>query len=220
MNQQLANLLKDNSVIAELQAGLPYAFELADALAGRVQMNRKTGKAQATVGQEVGVHREHVLEGFLIWKLGDANVRLPTPGTPGVDTLIHGMPLEIKTVTKRTLVTAKWTADNTSVDQVVNEFRFTSDMLLVRIWWHEERDSVFYIPLEVLEETTVEHPEFLKSQRGTNNRGVKIKDDFMKSVERHRDTVRIAIRWQPSGQAIPSPITRATKYWIDGDFPS
>ena len=220
MNQQLANLLKDNSVITELQAGLPYAFELADAEASRVQLVRRTGKAKAVVGQEVGVHREHVLRGFLIKQLGYANVRLPVPGAPGVDTLIHDIPLEIKTATKRGLVTAKWTADNRSVDQVMNEFRFTSDMLLVRIWWHEERESVFYIPLEVLQEATVRFPRFLKSQTGTNNRGVKVEDDFMKLVEGHRDTVRVAIRWQPSGRAIESPTARYTKYWIDGNLPS
>ena len=219
MNEHLANLFKDDDAISALRAGLPFAFELADAEAGRVQLDGKSGNAKATVGQEVGIHREHILEGFLIRQLGAANVRLPTPGVPGVDTLVHQIPLEIKTVTKRGLVTAKWTADNQSADQVIAGFGFTSDMLLVRIWWYEERDSVFYIPLEILKEAATKCPKFLNSQTGTNNRGVKIKDGFMKSVESHEDTLRVPIRWQPSGRKIETPTDRYTKYWIDGNFP-
>ena len=112
------------------------------------------------------------LRGFLIRHLGSTNVQLPMPGTAGIDTLIHNIPLEIKTATKRGLVTAKWTADTESADQVLNNFTFTSDMLLVRIWWGKNQDSVFYIPLEVLQETATKKPNFLKSQTGTNNRGV------------------------------------------------
>ena len=219
MNKHLANLFQDDAAISALQAGLPFAFELADAEAGRVQLDRKSGNAKATVGQEVGIHREHILKGFLIRQLGAANVRLPTPGAPGVDTLVHQIPLEIKTVTKRGLVTAKWTADNQSANEVLSGFGFTSDMLLVRIWWHEERDSVYYIPIEVLEETATKHPKFLTSQTGTNNRGVKIKDRFMKLVEGHDATVRVPIQWQPSGRKIESPTDRYTKYWIDENFP-
>ena len=218
MNPDLLNLLNDADAVAILQAGLPYAFEIADVEAGRVQLDSKTGNAKATVGQEVGIHREHILKGFLIRQLGVANVRLPTPGFPGVDTLIHQIPLEIKTATKRGLVTAKWTADNESADQVMSEFKFAADLLLVRIWWQEKKDSVFYIPLEVLADATAKYPKFLKSQTGTNNRGVKIEDAFMKLVEAHEDTVRVAIKWQPSGRAIESPTDRYTKYWIDGDF--
>ena len=219
LNPDLVNLLNDANAVATLRDGLPYAFELAAAEAGRVQMDRRTGKAKAAIGQEVGVHREHVLEGFLIRQLGSANVRLPMPGMSGVDTLVHGMTLEIKTATKRGLVTAKWTADNESADQVLREFQFASDMFLVRIWWYEERDSVFYIPIEVLQEAADSYPKFLKSQTGTNNRGVKIEDGFMKLVESHEDTLRVPIRWQPSGRKIESPTDRYTKYWIDGNFP-
>ena len=220
MNPDLVNLLNDADAVAILQAGLPYAFELAAAEAGRVQLDSRTGKGKASVGQEVGVHREHVLEGFLIRQLGASNVRLPMPGVPGVDTLVHDIPLEIKTATKRGLVTAKWTADNESADQVMSEFGFVSDLLLVRIWWQENKDSVFYIPLEVLEQATSKYPKFLKSQTGTNNRGVKIEDGFMKLVEAHEDTVKVAIKWQASGRAIESPTDRYTKYWIGGNFPN
>ena len=46
-----------------------------------------------------------------------------------VDASLGEQPLEIKTVTGSGLVTAKWTSDNESVDQLLEDFAFTSDML-------------------------------------------------------------------------------------------
>lgn len=178
MNSLLENLLTNPAAGETLQAGLPDAFEMAAVEASRVILNRRTGLTQATTGQEVGVLRERVLLGYLFSQLGGANVQLPAPGASMVDATVGGQPLEIKTVTKRGLVTAKWTSDNESVDQVLEEFAFISDMLLVRIWWGSFQESVFYIPSEVLNETATSFPNFLQSRRGTNNRGVKIKDSF------------------------------------------
>ncbi len=135
-----------------------------------------------------------------------------------VDATVAGQPLEIKTVTKRGLVTAKWTSDNQSVDQVLEEFAFISDMLLVRIWWDSFQDSVFYVPSEVLNETANSFPNFLQSQRGTNNRGVKIKDSFMKQIEGHESTVKVPVFWQHSEQEIQSPIVRYINYWTELRF--
>ena len=91
-------------------------------------------------------------------------------------------------------------------------------MLLVRIWWDSFQDSVFYIPFEVLNEAAASFPSFLQSQRGTNNRGVKIKDAFMKQIEGHENTVRVPIFWQRSKQAIQSPIVRYIRYWTELHF--
>jgi len=197
---------------------LPLAFEKADIEASRVRLNKRTGLAHSAPGQEVGVLRERVIFGFLISQLGEANVQLPSPGASMVDASLGGEPLEIKTVTGRGLVTAKWTSDNRSVDQVFEEFSFTSDMLLVRIWWDSYQDSVFYIPFEVLDEATTAVADFLQSQRGTNNRGVKIKDAFMKQVERHDGTVRVPIHWRGGDQDIQAPIVRYIRYWTERRF--
>ena len=218
MNSLLANLLTNETAVETLREGLPLAFENADVEASRVRLDKRTGLAHSATGQEVGVLRERVILGYLISQLGEANVQLPAPGTSMVDASVGGEPLEIKTVTRRGLVTAKWTSDNRSVDQVLEEFSFTSDMLLVRIWWDSFRDSVFYIPFEVLEEATTAVPDFLQSQRGTNNRGVKIKDAFMKQVERHDSTVRVPIHWRRGAQAIQPPIVRYIRYWTERRF--
>ena len=130
MSSVLANLLNNDSAVDMLREGLPHAFEIAAAEASRVRLDKGTGLAQSTTGQEVGVLRERVILGYLISQLGEVNVQLPAPGASMVDASIAGQPLEIKTVTKRGLVTAKWTSDNSSVDQVLEEFAFTSDLLL------------------------------------------------------------------------------------------
>ena len=172
MNATLVNLLNNAVAVDTLREGLPRAFEMADVEASRVRLNKHTGLAHSATGQEVGVLRERVILGYLISQLGEVNVQLPAPGASMVDASVAGIPLEIKTVTGRGLVTAKWTSDNESVDQVLDAFAFASDMLLVRVWWGRHADSVFYIPHEVLNEATDNYPNFLRSQRGTNNRGV------------------------------------------------
>ncbi len=166
----------------------------------------------------MGVLRERVILGFLISQLGEVNVQLPAPGASMVDASIAGQPLEIKTVTRRGLVTAKWTSDNTSVDQVLEQFAFTSDMLLVRIWWESFQDSVYYIPVEVLNEAAINFPDYLQSQRGTNNRGVKIKDAYMRRVEGNDNTIKVPIPWLRSAQDLPSPFVRYIRYWTERDF--
>ena len=208
MSSVLANLINNDSAVDMLREGLPHAFEIAAAEASRVRLNKGTGLARSTTGQEVGVLRERVILGYLISQLGEVNVQLPAPGASMVDASIAGQPLEIKTVTKRGLVTAKWTSDNSSVDQVLEEFAFTSDLLLVRIWWDSDQGSMFFIPVEVLSEVAASFPDFLQSQRGTNNRGIKIKDAFMKQVERHDSTVKVPIDWRRSDEALQSPIVR------------
>ena len=218
MSSVLANLLNNGSAVDMLREGLPHAFEIAAAEASRVRLNKGTGLAQSTTGQEVGVLRERVIFGYLISQLGEVNVQLPAPGASMVDASIAGQPLEIKTVTKRGLVTAKWTSDNSSVVQVLEEFAFTSDLLLVRIWWDSDQGSMFFIPVEVLSEVTASFPDFLQSQRGTNNRGIKIKDAFMKQVERHDSTVEVPIDWRRSDEALQSPIVRYINYWTERRF--
>ena len=97
---------------------------------------------------------------------------------------------------------------------MLEEFDFESDMLLVRIWWGQEKDSIFCIPVEVLREEAGRYDgSYLTSARNTNNRGVKIRDDFMQAVETHPGTTRVSIDWQRSAVEIPAPITRRVNYW-------
>ncbi len=215
MNPTLITLFRNADYVELLRQNLPRAFEVADAEARRVQQ-RKTGLTYESVGQEVGVVREKIIIAYLRHTLGDMHIDLPAANSPMRDVLIFGQPLEIKTVTRNGKVKAKWTADTASAESDISEFEFTSDLLLVRIWWETERDSVFYIPMEVLQELAGQHgsSRYLTSATGTNNRGIDIAPGFMDAAESHRDTVRIAVNWQRSGIRI-DPMARWMAYWSD-----
>ena len=217
MNLKIVNLLRDEQALADLSAGLPYAYELAQVEAQRIGLGRD-GLARVTTGQEVGIHRERVILGFLVSKLGEIAVKLPATGDAQTDVLVDGIPMEIKTVTGNGEVTAKWTADTASAQHVIDTYDFNSDMFLVRIWWGIEKQSVFYVPREVLRDAASQTPNFLRSAGGTNNRGVKLRRDFMSIVESDNRTTSVSICWQRTGRPIEPPIVRYTKYWLQRDY--
>ena len=257
MNQMLVDLLSDEETVDTLRKGLPFALQVADVRATRMRLNKDTVLAEPGIGQEVGITRERILQAFLINKLGENSVVLPHAGASMVDISVGGYPLEIKSVTDtdpkppenppkkpkpesamrpvRGEVTAKWTADTQSVAKVMEDFEFESDMLLVRLWWGHERDSLFYIPVEVLREQGAEFDRlvddnkiyaptrrpknnFLSSQTGTNNRGVKLKSTFMQMAEKHSCTSKVAIDWERSEAHIDSPLVEYRRYWVEGKF--
>lgn len=217
MNNTIVELLRDSDALHDLRTGLPYAFKLAETEAQGINLDQQ-GRAQYRTGQEVGIHRERVILGYLLSKLGEIAVRLPSPGDPRSDVLVTGTPLQIKTVTGNGEVTAKWTADTVSAREVIESFEFEADLWLVRIWWEEERRSVFYVPREVLQETAMKTSDFLSSATGTNNRGVKLRRDFMSMVEADERTTSVTICWQRSGRSIEPPIVRYTRYWLQRDY--
>ncbi len=215
MNTALVTLFRNEYYVELLRQSLPRAFEVADAESRRIQQ-RKCGQTYEAVGQEVGVVREKILVSFLRHTLGDMHITLPAANTSMRDVMVLDQPLEIKTASKRGLVTAKWTADTESAERDIGSFEFTADLLLVRVWWGSEKDSLFYIPQEVLQEISVGYPpgEFLSSAKGTNNRGIKIKASFMTEAQDHKDTVRIPIHWQFSDIRV-DPMARWMAYWSD-----
>ncbi len=217
LNKLIVDLLNDPESVERLQAGLPFAFEMAEAEAQRVQKGRNG--THVTTGQEVGILRERCILGYLTSRLGEIAVRLPQPGESMVDARVGNIPLEIKTVTGNGRVTNKWTADNPAVAREMEQFQFTADMWLVRIWWEKERKSVYYIPLEVLTDVRKEIPGFWYSETGTNNRGIKIRREFMEAAQSDERTIAIDINWRRSGQRLPNPIARYVKYWTHEEFP-
>ncbi len=217
MNPEIEKLLNHAESVSILQAGLPYVFELAEAEAQRIQKGKNGTTAKA--GQEVGIYRERVILGYLISRLGEMTVRMPQAGESMVDARVGNTPLEIKTAKGNGDVTAKWTVDNASVERTMDKFQFNADLWLVRIWWEQEKQSVFYIPMEVLQDKALEIPAFLKSRTNTNNRGIKLEKSFMSAAESDSRTLSVAINWRRSQEQMPKPIARYIKYWTDGDFP-
>ena len=212
MIPELASLLNNQYYAMLLRDKLPYAFEVAEAECRRVQMRK--GITHETTGQEVGLLREKVLVAFLRHTLGDMHITLPKANTSMLDVLVFGKPLEIKTATRDGNLKAKWTADAASAQKDIGGFDFTADLLLTRVWWGEDRNSVFYIPREVLREIGygLEPGEFLSGAAGTNNRGIEFKKSFVLDLEQHSQTTKVSIFWRRSGVQI-DPMGRWLKYW-------
>lgn len=215
MNRALSMLFAHQPSVRLLQENLPRAFEVADAESRRIQQ-RTGGKTYESVGQEVGVVRERILIAYLRHVLGDIHIELPSANTSMRDVLVFELPLEIKTVTGNGRVKAKWTADAESAQRDIVDFAFDADLLLTRIWWGQERDSVFYIPSEALKSVAAAHSpgEFLISARGTNNRGIDIAPWFMQAAENHPDSASISINWERRNIAI-DPMARWLGFWAD-----
>ena len=218
MIPQLVKLFEEEYYITLLQQKLPRAFEVADGEAKRIQQ-RKGNKTHESVGQEVGVIRERILVAFLRRALGDLHVEMPRANAPMRDVMVFGEQLEIKTAGGNGKVKAKWTADAQSAQRDIAAFVFTSDLLLVRIWWKQERDSLFYIPVEVLDEISkgVDPRDYISGAANTNNRGIEFKKSFMARAEQHILTTRVPIRWEKSDISI-DPTDRWLAYWANASF--
>lgn len=213
MIPELVNLFGDAHYVELLREKLPRAFEVADAESRRIQQ-RKGGMTYESVGQEVGVLREKILVAFLRRALGDMHIELPRANTSMRDVLVFGKPLEIKTATRSGKVKVKWTADTLSAQRDIESFEFTSDLLLVRIWWGEERDSLFHIPVEALADVAdgLEPGSYIAGAAGTNNRGIEFDSSFLNRAENHPFTTRIPIKWKRSDIRI-DPMERWLAFW-------
>ena len=218
MNQALITLFRNDDYVELLRQNLPQAFELADGEMRRMQQ-RKDGTIYSQVNPAVGLLRENILVAFLAHTLGDMHVVLPDTNSAMKDVEVFGKPLEVKTATENGSVKAKWTADTVSAKNDINRFEFTSDLLLVRIWWGKERDSVFYVPVEVLQELTETQlaRNYLTSASGTNNRGIEISKSFLARAEQHDKTIRIPIRWCRSNMRV-DPLARWRPIWSDSNY--
>ena len=213
MIPELVNLFGDETYVELLRQKLPRAFEVADAESRRIQQ-RKGGNTYESVGQEVGVLRERILVAFLRRALGDIHIELPTANTSMRDVLVFGKPLEIKTVTGTGKVKVKWTADTLSAQKDIESFEFTSDILLVRIWWGYERESLFHIPVEALADVAdgLEPGSYITGAAGTNNRGIEFANSFLSRAEKHPYTTRVRIDWKRSDIRL-DPMERWLGYW-------
>ena len=186
MIDRLRKLLQQPDQQELLNKGLPAAFDKANA------KHRRKGK----VGQEVGITREIILQAYLESRLGKESVTSAGGPTSRNDLTIDGCPIEIKTVTGAGRVKVSWTVDTVKSDEFISEYKPTSDLLLVRIWWGQKRDSIFHIPQEVAEEVALNSgKELAKIKHDTNNRGVEYSKDSMDAMESHSQTLKIPIAW-------------------------
>ena len=200
----IKELFTDNITVSEIQAKLPKLFRIAEIESSRA------GK----IGMEVGSLREKVIGGLLIYKFGEVNVNTEIPITESeTDVILAGKNLSVKTITGNGGVKAVWTFDAESSKNFIDNYIPKCDILLIQIWWGENKDSLFFIPLNVQKEifNLLGKEKYLKMPKaGTNPRGVEFSKESIQKMLQHPKTSKIKINWIK--QDIPYNVY---KRWID-----
>ena len=200
----IKELFTDNITVSEIQAKLPKLFRIAEIESSRA------GK----IGMEVGSLREKVIGGLLIYKFGEVNVNTEIPITESeTDVILAGKNLSVKTITGNGGVKAVWTVDAESSKNFIDNYIPKCDILLIQIWWGENKDSLFFIPLNVQKEifNLLGKEKYLKMPKaGTNPRGVEFSKEAIQKMLQHSKTSKIKINWIK--QDIPYNVY---KRWID-----
>jgi len=182
-------LFTDKPTISEIQNKLPKLFRIAEIESSR------SGK----IGMEVGSLREKVISGLLIYKFGESKINTDIPITePETDVVVAGKNLSIKTITGNGGVKAVWTVDAESSMRFIQNYEPKCDILLIQIWWNENKDSFFFIPIEVQREVfrKIGKDKYFKMPKaGTNPRGVEFSKEAIGMMLSNQKTLRIKINW-------------------------
>ena len=185
----IAELFTDPAVIGKIKEKLPKLFRIAEIESSRANK----------IGMEVGSLREKIIIALLIYKFGAENVHADLPITePEIDVIVDSKPMSIKTITKNGGVKAVWTVDAQSARNFINNYRPKCDIILVQIWWGEEKDSLFLIPLDVQKQIfdKIGRDKYLNMPRaGTNPRGVEFSREALQRMINHPSTKKIRINW-------------------------
>ena len=204
MNSCLCKLFLNPINKERFARGLPAAFEIVN------QMMPSGNPA-------VGILREHVIIGFLVSEFGKENVQFPNKENDrNYYIVLCGERLSIKTITGDLGLKILWTADTEMAKrEIETDYKPTQDILLINIFWNENRDSIFYIPLSVQQSvlSRIGRDEYLSSASGTNNRGIEIKRKAVNELKSHSDTLRISVEWFTENVVLPNPWDEWVKYW-------
>lgn len=205
-NTDIQDLFKDKIIISKIQNKLPKLFRVAEIETSRA------GK----IGMEVGSVREKIISALLIYKFGKENVNTNIPITePETDIIVGGEDISIKTITANGGVKAVWTVDAQSSQNFINNYKPKCGILLIQIWWGLEKDSFFFVPLEVQEEIfkKLGKNSYLNLPKaGTNPRGVEFNRLAIEEMLKHPKTLKIRIRWD-KGNLKHDVYERWVEYW-------
>lgn len=205
MNPCLIELFSVQEKRDRFAKGLPTAF---DKVRQQVQQRNPA----------VGILRKHVIIGFFVSEFGPNNVDVPDLGNQRSGTLLLcGHKLSIKTRTNDSAIKILWTSDNEKVQKELESYKPESDILLINIHWKQRRNSVFYFPLTAQQSVMekIGRSKYLKSESGTNNRGIDITKEALANLEIHKQSLAICVDWTPNATEYPKPWAEWVNYWID-----
>ena len=182
-------LFTDKDTIIEIQNKLPKLFRIAEIESSRA------GKQ----GMEVGSLKEKVIGGLLIYKFGEDNVDSEIPTTePEIDIVVGNEKISIKTIKENGGVKAIWTVDAEKAKEFVENYKPQCNILLAQTWWGKDKDSLFFIPLEVQKKILVfvgKERYFKLPKAGTNPRGVEFSKEAIQKMLQHPKTLKMKINW-------------------------
>lgn len=190
MSNKIEEIFADREIIDKIQNKLPKLFQLADLESSRA------GK----IGMEVGSVREKIIVALLIYKFGEENVQTEIPITEAeVDVIVFNNPISIKTITGKNFNGVKliWTVDKLKVQEFVNNYSPSCDIILVQINWNNG-GGLFYIAKSAQEEVfeNLGRERYFKLPvEGTNPRGVEISGEGLLKLVEHNSTLKIPINW-------------------------
>lgn len=202
MNKCIKDLLTNKDKVKSFAKKLPIAFERAD--------------NEMPSNPAVGLLREHIIIGYFISELGENLVQVPKGNEKGFDATICGQELSIKTLKGPSLGGLKlvWTSDQEKAEKERDNYYPDIDIFFVFINWNENKESVFYIPVDVQVEIfkKMGKDSYHKSVRGTNNRGIEIKPLALKELLVHKNTSKCNVNWIRQGINY-TPYERWEKFW-------
>lgn len=189
-NNNLALLFTDKELANRIKAKLPNLFQIAEIESSRA------GK----IGMEVGSAREKVVIALLIYKFGADNVNTNIPITePETDVIVGNKHISIKTITGNGGVKAVWTVDAESAKNFIDNYEPKCDIILVNIFWGQEKGGIYLIPLDVQKDILKEMGKsaYLNLPKaGTNPRGVEFSKEAIKNMLSAKNTLCISINWK------------------------
>lgn len=210
MASRVGEIFEDEALVTLVKNKLPLLFRIAELECSRA------GK----IGMEVGIVRERILAGLLIYKFGEDNVETQIPTTESeVDVKVFGQPVSIKTATGEIGgMKAVWTVDAEKALEFARVYNPLCDVLYAHIKWNYTADrpgGLFFIPLETQRRaiTQLGKENYLRlPKQGTNPRGVDLSREAVRLLLNDTDTKCIPIEWKRPEMTY-DPYKRGVDYW-------
>ncbi len=161
-------------------------------------------------GMEVGNARERVLITLCMFIFGTENVIIPPTTSAEEDLSVYGNPISIKTKTgdSNSGIKIKWTTDWSKVDDILNNYAPSCDMLLAKIIWGGS-SGLYWVPVKVQKAILKKlgRNGYIKvPPRNTNPRGVEFSKEAMTSMLVASGTRELIISWGNPDKALENQI--------------
>lgn len=184
----------DPEIIKKVRGKLSLMFQIAELESSRA------GK----IGMEVGSTRERIIIALLMNIYGDKDIETEIPITESeTDVKVLKKPISIKTITGISGVKVIWTVDPQKVQEFLESYKPTCDLILAVIKWvrkeAEHPGGLYFIHLETQKEILKKlgKNRYLKlPKEGTNPRGIELSKEALIELMHHKNSKCITVHWE------------------------